>query len=50
LFNDDSGEFKTPREIKKNSVFSGVHDAAKDGGLHATFTSPVPLRTPDVYE
>jgi len=50
LFNDDSGEFKTPREMKKNSVFSGVHDAAKDGGLHATFTSPVPLRTPDVYE
>lgn len=50
LFNDDSGEFKTPREMKRNSVFGGVHDVAKDGGLHATFTSPVPLRTPDVYE
>jgi hypothetical protein len=53
LFNDDSGhggEFKTPRDRKTNTVFGGMHDAAKDGPLRATFTSPIPLSTPDVYE
>ena len=53
LFNEDSGhggEFKTPRDRKTNTVFGGMHDAAKDGPLRATFTSPIPLSTPDVYE
>ena len=47
LFNDDSsGEFKTPRDAKTNDVFGGKHD----GSLRATFTSPIPLSTPDVFE
>jgi hypothetical protein len=43
-------EFKTPRDRKMNNIFEGVHDTSIDGALRATFTSPVPLSTPDVYE
>lgn len=53
LFSEDSGnsgDFKTPRDRKMNSVFGGMHDPSKDGALRATFTSPVPLSTPDVHE
>ena len=53
LFSEDSGnsgDFKTPRDDKTNSVFGGMHDPSKDGALRATFTSPVPLNTPDVHE
>jgi len=53
LFSEDSGnsgDFKTPRDHKTNSVFGGMHDPSKDGALRATFTSPVPMNTPDVHE
>ena len=55
LFNDDSGgseKFRTPMDKKTVgfNVESWSHDASKDGPLRATFTSPIPLSTPDNYE
>ena len=47
LFNDESGgEFKTPRDVKTNGLFGGKHD----GRVRPSFTSPIPLSTPDVFE
>lgn len=56
LFNEDSGnsagsrEFKSPQDARTIGLGGWAHEVSKDGSFRATFTSPIPLKTPDVRE